>query len=127
MIFVFVEDGTLEIVSDINEARAKYEGVDVENMVFEFYNENGVFLEPIFTKPNKYSNILWFFKWSESGEYDLEPSSNSLKDPFWLQLYETSHLEKNPWFYSLDELKDKMRMKGVEVDPPSDAGLSCEI
>jgi hypothetical protein len=31
MIFVFAEDGTLEIIASQKEARRKYEGIDVEN------------------------------------------------------------------------------------------------
>ncbi len=41
MIFAFVEDGNLEIVADAAEARRKYEGVDVENEVVRFFDEQG--------------------------------------------------------------------------------------
>ena len=52
MIFVFVEDGTLEIIEELEEARRNYEGIDVESGVYDFYNEAGTYLKAVFTKPN---------------------------------------------------------------------------
>jgi hypothetical protein len=36
IIFVFIEDGSVEIVSDIDEVRKNCEGIDVESSVFRF-------------------------------------------------------------------------------------------
>lgn len=47
MLFVFVEDGTLEVVADLDEARRRYEPIDVESRVFIFYDERGRPLEPV--------------------------------------------------------------------------------
>ena len=50
MIFVFIEDGSLEIVSDIDEVRKNCEGIDVESSVFQFFDENGhvsAFISPL--------------------------------------------------------------------------------
>ncbi len=55
MIFIFVEDGTLEVVNSVEEVRRNCEGIDVENGVFRFFDENGSQLEPRFTKLNKSS------------------------------------------------------------------------
>ena len=41
MIFVFIEDGSLEIVSDIDEVRKNCECIDVESSVFQFFDESG--------------------------------------------------------------------------------------
>lgn len=61
MIFVFVEDGTLEVIEDLEEARRRYEGIDVESGVFRFYDENGCFLAPKFAKPTGGESCLaWF-------------------------------------------------------------------
>ena len=77
MIFVFVEDGTLEIVDDVAEARKNNEGVDFENEVVHFFDEQGRYLEPNFTKPNRYGKFLWIFNWCQSGEYELIPNPNA--------------------------------------------------
>jgi len=42
MYFVFVEDGSLEIVDTIDEVRTNYEGIDV----YEFFDKNGKRLKP---------------------------------------------------------------------------------
>jgi len=61
MYFVFVEDGSLEIVDTIDEVRTNYEGIDVESGVYEFFDKNGKRLNPSFTKPNKIKNISEYF------------------------------------------------------------------
>ena len=51
MIFVVVEDGTVEVLDGL-EAAQEYEPFDVENEVFLFYDEDGTWLRPRFTRPN---------------------------------------------------------------------------
>ena len=46
MYFVFVENGSLEIVDTIDEIRINYEGIDVESRVYEFFEKNGKRLKP---------------------------------------------------------------------------------
>ena len=104
MIFVFVEDGTLEIVESLEEARKNYEGIDVESKVFEFFDENGKYLKPIFTKPNKIKKLFWLLYTVESGDYDLEPSpseEHNILDA----LSEVQAIEPNKWFKTVDEVK----------------------
>ena len=105
MIFVFVEDGTLEVVESLEDAQ-KYEGIDVESDVFIFYDEKGVYLKPIFTTPNKVKSIFGLFKTVESGEYILVPEQNDTdSDSIDIMLAETVALEQNKWFQSLDEVR----------------------
>ena len=105
MIFVFVEDGSLEIVSDIDDGRKNCEGIDVESSVFQFFDENGQFLEPRFTKPNKKGRFLGIFEWIESGEFELVPADQSISENIFDYLNETSDLKPNLWFSSLDEVR----------------------
>ena len=73
MIFAFNEDGTLDIVKDINEARKEYEAIDVESgKVVKFYNESGVYLKPVFAKPKIVKKYLFgLFSSVEFGDYSL--------------------------------------------------------
>ncbi len=116
MIFVFVEDGTLEIVADVAEARRNYEGVDVENEVVRFFNEQGQFMEPNFIKPNRYGKILWLLNWCESGEYELIPNPNCNTDSLGLSLSETEVLMPNKWFKDLDEVKQYFEKQGINLE-----------
>jgi len=107
LLLVIVEDGTLELVESKLQATQIYEGVDVEAGVFRFYDAAGTYLEPRFTTPNRRGRILGFFPWVTSGEYDLLPSQHeSEEDDIWVCLAETSILEPNPWFNSIDEVRE---------------------
>jgi hypothetical protein len=105
MVFVFVEDGTLEVVGSIEEAERGYEGIDVESEVFTFFDASGTYLKPTFTKPNRSGRFLGLFGWVESGEYRLAPSREDGED-IALFLCEAAELKPNPWFQSLAEVKD---------------------
>ncbi len=118
MIFVFIEDGTLDVVADIEEARRQYEGVDVESGVFTFYDDRGTYLRPDFVVPNKYGSFLGLIEWSESGIFDLVVDPDADGDPLWLSLYETEAVNPNPWFDSLKEVKDYLQANGAVVDRP---------
>lgn len=104
MIIAVIEDGTIEVVEDLAEARRNYEPIDVESDVIVFYAEDGTWLKPVFTKPNRYRFFGFVL---EQGEYDLAPDPNldSTVDPFDVALAESVALEPNPYFASLDELR----------------------
>ena len=108
MIFVFIEDGSLEIVSSIEEATKEYEGIDVESGVFKFYDKNGVYLKPVFSSPNNISSLFFgLFKTATSGVYTLVPAANEEEDTINDMLWETITLNNNEYFKSLDEIKIK--------------------
>ena len=111
MIFVFIEDGTLDVIDSEEEALREYEGVDVENRVFEFYSEDGVYLIPQFTIPNEYSSLFFgFFQSVVSGVFTLVPDPNANEDSFEAMLCETTFLNENKFFNSLDEVKGKFNV-----------------
>jgi hypothetical protein len=105
MIFAFVEDGSLEIKRDLAEVRRDFEAVDVENLVVEFYDEQGRPLEPVFTKPNRRRKILGFLVSLEQGEFELRRTEDPTCDPIEVKLSETVALEPNPFFGSLEEIR----------------------
>jgi hypothetical protein len=117
MIFVFLEDGTLDIVEDIAEANKNYESVDVENDVYRFFDAQGNYLEPHFTKPNKYGKFLGLFKWCSSGEYELIPNSVGRHNRLGLSLQGTDALNPNKWFKDLDEVKKYFHNQGIKIEP----------
>ncbi|MGK0190564.1 MAG: hypothetical protein ACI9R3_006393 [Verrucomicrobiales bacterium] len=60
-LFVFREDGVLDLCETLRDAQREYEGVDVEGEVYEFYDFSGCPARPVFTTPNKYSSFLGLF------------------------------------------------------------------
>jgi len=110
MIFVFVEDGSLEIIADIKEAQRKYDGLDVESGVFQFFDESGVYLKPKFTKPNRMGRFLGIFKWSKSGEFELVPLLET-DENIDVYLTETNELKSNRWFSDLQEVRQFLTKK----------------
>jgi hypothetical protein len=111
MIFIFAEDRTLQVVNGLEEVRRNCEGIDVENRVYRFFDENGSQLEPRFTKPNKKGRLLGILSWVESGEFELIPSSNVDEQEIFLSLLETSEMESNPGFKTLDDVKDYLQSR----------------
>jgi hypothetical protein len=103
MIFAFVEDGTLEVL-DGPEAAQRYEPIDVENYVFVFYDEDGTWLKPRFTRPNR-RRFFGFIL--ERGSFELERSTqpDPAVDPFSTALAEVQGLEPNNYFTSVEAIR----------------------
>jgi len=106
MIFVFGEDHTLEILSSLEEAENKYDAIDVECKVYEFYDENGRYLKPKFIVPNKTVKKWFIFNRIVSGEYKLELSEhNEFNQPLDWALGQTIEMQPNSFFKTLDAAK----------------------
>jgi hypothetical protein len=102
VIFVFEEDGGVEVLEDHKRALA-YEGLDVENMVFVFYGEDGTYLAPRFIRPNR----RWLFGLVVShGTYELVPTprGDPVVDPFDVALGDAVFLKPNSHFRNLASL-----------------------
>jgi hypothetical protein len=115
MVFAFLEDGTLDVHASAEDAIREYEGIDVESEVVRFYDESGVYLEPRFTTPNRSGTWLGLIRWVESGAYQLVPNAAADTDSIALALHETSTLQPNPWFATLDDVKAALTARGVAV------------
>jgi hypothetical protein len=104
VIFVVVEDGTVEVLDGL-EAAQEYEPFDVENEVFLFYDEDGTWLRPRFTRPNRrrlFGLVL------EQGAFVLErsPALDAAVDPFHVAVGEALALEPNAHFKSLVAVRE---------------------
>ncbi len=53
MIFVFAEDGSLEIIASLKEARRNYEGIDVESGVFRAYKTGELKIKALRAKASR--------------------------------------------------------------------------
>jgi hypothetical protein len=116
VIFAFLEDGTLQIYETAAEAIRDHEGIDVESGTVRFYDENGAYLEPRFSVPNRRGKFFGLFGWVSSGVYELVASPRASEDSFALALYETAALVPNRWFASVEQLKTELAARGVEVE-----------
>ncbi|MES2707829.1 MAG: hypothetical protein V4726_14650 [Verrucomicrobiota bacterium] len=52
MILAFADDFTVTVFSNIAEANTGCEGIDVEDGLYTFLDEEGTVLLPVFTEPN---------------------------------------------------------------------------
>ncbi len=102
MIFVVVEDGTVEVIEDLEEAK-RYEPIDVESYVFTFYDSDGTWLRPRFTEPNR-SRLFGLIV--TPGTFELERSADldPAVDPFDVAMREADALTPNPHFSTLQEI-----------------------
>ena len=119
MILAFIEDGTIALHATEAEAVRAYEGVDVESGVVTFYRDDGTWLEPVFTTPNRRGRFLGLFPWSASGVYRLEPRQNAAADPLWLALFEHELSQPAMGFDTKDQLKAHLASRGATVDKPA--------
>jgi hypothetical protein len=115
MIFAFVEGGTLTVYESAADAIVQWEGIDAEDGNVMFYDERGIYLEPVFSIPNLRGSLRGFVGWVESGTYHLVPVPNADVDTFALALYEAKVLEPNKWFANLEDLKAALSAKGIPV------------
>ena len=113
MIFVFVEDGTLDIAADIDEVRRMCEPIDVESSVFTFFDADGRPLAPKFIRPNRVKRIFGLLSVIDQGEYALEPSDPSAHDSIAIALQETCAMEPNTWFTDLNAVRDYLLARGA--------------
>ncbi len=118
MIFVFVEDGTVEVL-DRPEAALQYEPLDVESGVFVFYDEDGTWLRPRFTRPNR---RRFFGVLLEQGSFEVERSDalDPAVDPFDVALAEAQALKPNKYFATLDAIRQHLAsMRASRTGPTS--------
>jgi hypothetical protein len=105
MIFVFADDQTLKILNGIDEVRRDCEGIDVEEGLFQFFDETGALLVPDFIEPNKKGKLLGSFGWVQSGVFDLKKSKDIHSCTILDALGNAVAVEPNEFFDSLAAIK----------------------
>jgi len=103
VIFAFQEDGTAYVL-DSEAAAQRWEPIDVESQVVVFYAEDGTWLEPRFTRPNR---RRFFGLLLRQGAFELvrNPVRDPAVDPIEVALDEAGRLEPNPRFKTLDDIR----------------------
>jgi hypothetical protein len=125
MVLIFSDDRVVRIVESEREAIQQCEGIDVQSLVCWFYDDTGRPLVPVFDVPVTEKRFLGIFKSIDSGKYHLEPGDMThpmYVDPLWVSLSEAVALEPNPYYDDLEQLKNTLRMRGIQVDAPSRDG-----
>jgi hypothetical protein len=109
MIIAYGEDGMFTVHADLAEVRREWEPIDVENGVAVFYAEDGTWLKPEFTKPNRRG----IFGSISQGEYTLTrcEQRDAHVDPIEVALDEAAGIEPNPYFDSLDSIRRHLELR----------------
>jgi hypothetical protein len=104
MIFAFVEDGTINVLADDEAARREFEPIDVESNAVVFYAEDGTWLEPRFTEPNRRSLFGLMLR---QGRFELVPRPDAKADEVdsvQVALAGASHVDPNPHFDTVEAI-----------------------
>ena len=107
MIFAFGEDGTLELFADLGEVRVHCEGIDVESGVWDFYDENGEPLLPVFRTPSRIRTYLFglFSSVTSSQDFSFKPAADATEPSLLQCLSPSVVLAPNSRFSSIDEVR----------------------
>ena len=105
MIFVFLDDQTLDVVSETEDFCGRYEGIDVEDGAYAFFDNNLRKMVPCFTQPNERTTILGgFLGVVHSGIYRLEAAEVDRSD-FFARLSKVVFVNPNGWFKTVEEVR----------------------
>ena len=110
-VFAFEDDGSVHVYADVAQVQTEYEGVDVEEGIYQFFDAHGKPLKPVFIVPNRSGRLfgIRWLSWVESGKFRLEPAGTDEDEAFVNKLSEVSHMAPNPWFKSLEELREQWK------------------
>ena len=95
--------------ADLAEVRRVWEPIDVENAVAIFYDEDGTWLKPEFTTPNRRG----IFGGITQGQYTLTRCEqlDPGVDPIDVALDEAAGVEPNPYLDSLDSIRRHIELR----------------
>lgn len=103
MLFAYNDDGRLEVVADVTEARRRFESSDVESGAVRLFDERGRPLTPRF--PHRSERRFLGIRLSDDpGPFELEPApagDESLREAFG----PTVVLMPNQWFADLEAVR----------------------
>lgn len=104
MLFAYNEDGTLQIVADVQEARRHFESSDVESGAITLFDEAGRPLAPVFPQRSE-RRILGVRVSGDPGPYDLVPDRATGAESLGDVLVRANVLMPNPWFADLASVR----------------------
>ena len=105
MIFILADDRMLHVLNSEKELQGAFEGIDVEEDIYKFFDETGSPLVAEFLKPNKRGKLFGLLPWVESGRYHLCPAESG-SFPRLLDIWGSiAGLEKNAHFSTLEEVR----------------------
>ena len=113
MILVFSNDGSLEVRNDTSNFNAEFEGIDVENGVYSFFDDNGRQLLPRFITPNRRGKTFGLFLWGCSGKYELVPGDVKSEELF-ARLTEVSGIGANEQFRTCEDVIKHLETRGLK-------------
>lgn len=103
MLFAYNDDGRLEVVADVSDARRRFESSDVESGAVRLFDERGRPLTPRF--PHRTERKFLGIRISDDpGPFELNPApdgAESLREAFG----PTVVLMPNPWFPDLEAIR----------------------
>jgi hypothetical protein len=105
MIFVFLDDGMLDVVDEKFNFNGQYEGIDVENSEYSFFDQYFRELKPEFETPNTRGKFLFLLPWVCSGTYRLIPHGEPKKEEFLRLVKEITGVNKNQWFSTIEDVQ----------------------
>ena len=110
----------MRVLEDEAAARRAWEPIDVENQVVVFYSEDGIWLEPYFTKPNRYRLFGLIL---DQGKFELRANPNlpPAVDSFDVALSCAAAVEPNPRFEDLAAIRHYVEARRSGAHAPSGA------
>lgn len=108
MIFILDEAKVLHVSNSETELQGVFEGVDVEEGVYRFFDESGKPLVAEFTVPNQGGKIFGPVRWVCSGTYRLLPSSNTSLAHLSELLSTVTVVEPNRYFSDLEAVRKSL-------------------
>ncbi|MFA6029787.1 MAG: hypothetical protein WC969_08040 [Elusimicrobiota bacterium] len=93
------------MVDELENIQGAYEGIDVEDGVYTFFNDKFRRLIPRFVIPNERSSFFGLFGGVQSGTYVLEPESASKKEEFLYHLGRLDSVNPNRWFKTVEDVR----------------------
>ena len=110
MLFAYIDDGSLSVVADEEEARQKYESTDVESGAVRLFDSGGRPLAPRF--PNRSEKrFLGMRIASDPGPFTLTPAAESDAESLLDAMGPIVVLVPNRWFKDLDSVKAHLRQQ----------------
>jgi hypothetical protein len=105
IIFVLDETSVLYVSDSEAELQGAFEGVDVENGVYRFFDDLGMPLVAEFTVPNRAVKMVGPTGWVRFGRYRLRPSLDTLTPHLTALLSTITVIEPNRYFPDLEAVR----------------------